>query len=137
MLDDLLIGDDGLVPFGQESPTHALMGRFGNVLLVNGEPDYRLSVQRGEVVRFYLTNARNTRTFNLSLPGARMKVVGSDVGTVRARGVGRERRDRARRALRRPRAVRSARARGAGEPGARTRPPLRPVLRRDRHARAW
>ena len=45
------------------------MGRFGNVLLVNGEPGYRLSVERGEVVRFYLTNARNTRTFNLSLPG--------------------------------------------------------------------
>ena len=37
-------------------------------------------MQRGEVVRFYLTNAANTRTFNLSFPGARMKVVGSDVG---------------------------------------------------------
>jgi FtsP/CotA-like multicopper oxidase with cupredoxin domain len=80
MLDDLLVGDDGLVPLGLESPTHALMGRFGNVLLVNGEPAYRLSVRRGEVVRFYLTNASNTRTFNLSLPGARLKVVGSDVG---------------------------------------------------------
>ena len=38
MLDDMLVDDDGLVPFGPESPTHALMGRFGNVLLVNGEP---------------------------------------------------------------------------------------------------
>ena len=80
LLDDVLIGDDGLVPLGAESPTHALMGRFGNLLLVNGEPGYRLAVARGEVVRFYLTNAANTRTFNLSWPGARMKVVGSDVG---------------------------------------------------------
>ena len=29
-------------PYGAESPTHALMGRFGNVMLVNGEPRYDL-----------------------------------------------------------------------------------------------
>ncbi|MBA3259463.1 MAG: multicopper oxidase family protein, partial [Gemmatimonadales bacterium] len=80
MLDDILIGGDGLVPLGEESPTHALMGRFGNTMLVNGEPGYRLQVKRGEVVRFFLTNAANTRTFNLSFPGARIKVVASDVG---------------------------------------------------------
>ncbi|MCR4341471.1 MAG: multicopper oxidase family protein [Gemmatimonadaceae bacterium] len=80
MLDDLLVGDDGLVPFGREAATHAFMGRFGNVFLVNGEPGYRLSIRRGEVVRFLLTNASNTRAFNLSFGGARMKVVASDVG---------------------------------------------------------
>jgi suppressor of ftsI len=80
MLDDILVNDDGLVPVGLESPTHALMGRFGNLLLVNGEPGYQLSVRRREVVRFYLTNTSNTRTFNLLLPGARLKVVGSDAG---------------------------------------------------------
>jgi FtsP/CotA-like multicopper oxidase with cupredoxin domain len=56
------------------------MGRFGNVFLVNGEPRYRLSVRRGEVVRFYLTNVSNTRTLNLSFPGARMKLVATDAG---------------------------------------------------------
>ena len=82
MLDDLLINDDGgLVPFGAESPTHALMGRFGNLLLVNGEPSYSLQARRGEVVRFLLTNVSNTRTFNLSFGGgARIKLVASDVG---------------------------------------------------------
>ena len=80
MLDDLLVGQSGMVPLGREAPTHALMGRFGNVLLVNGEPGYRLRVRRGEVVRFLFTNAASARTFNLSFPGARMKVVGSDVG---------------------------------------------------------
>src|SRR5215210_1345609 len=80
MLDDLLINDDGIVPFGADAATHALMGRFGNVLLVNGEPRYSLSVRKGEVVRFYFTNVSNTRTFNLSFAGARMKVVAGDVG---------------------------------------------------------
>jgi FtsP/CotA-like multicopper oxidase with cupredoxin domain len=63
-----------------DTPTHALMGRFGNVMLVNGEPRYELTVNRGEIVRFYLTNASNARLFNLSFPGARMKVVASDMG---------------------------------------------------------
>jgi FtsP/CotA-like multicopper oxidase with cupredoxin domain len=56
------------------------MGRFGNVFLVNGEPRYVLRVKRGEVVRFFLTNASNTRTLNLSFPGARMKLGGGDAG---------------------------------------------------------
>src|SRR2546425_418830 len=80
MLDDLLVGAAGPIPLGRESPTHALMGRFGNVFLVNGEPDYRLAVRRGEVIRFFLTNASSTRTLNLSFAGARMKVVAADAG---------------------------------------------------------
>ncbi|HET7276019.1 MAG TPA: multicopper oxidase family protein [Longimicrobiaceae bacterium] len=79
MLDDLLIGESGLVPYGKESATHALMGRFGNLLLVNGEPEYDLEVKRGAVVRFFLTNVANTRTFNVSFGGAAIKVVGSDL----------------------------------------------------------
>ncbi|MQA91848.1 MAG: multicopper oxidase domain-containing protein [Gemmatimonas sp.] len=80
MLDDILIDDVGLFPYGQEDATQALMGRFGNVLLVNGEPQYELEVRRGDVVRFYLTNVSNTRIFNVSFGGAPIKLVGSDVG---------------------------------------------------------
>jgi len=80
ILDDLLLTESGLVPFGAEAATHALMGRFGDVMLVNGEPGYQLDVRRSEVVRFYLTNVSNTRTLNVSFAGARMKVVASDVG---------------------------------------------------------
>jgi suppressor of ftsI len=79
ILSDLLIHRDELVPFGKESPDFALMGRVGNVFLVNGEPDWSLAVRRGEVVRFYLTNASNSRTYNLSFGGAPIKVVASDV----------------------------------------------------------
>jgi FtsP/CotA-like multicopper oxidase with cupredoxin domain len=80
MLDDLLLGEHGIVPYGLERATHALMGRFGNTMLVNGAPTYELDVDRGEVVRFFFTNVSNTRTFNLSFDGAPMKLVGTDVG---------------------------------------------------------
>lgn len=80
MLDDLLADAAGLLPWGEETPTHALMGRFGNVLLVNGEPRWQLAVDRGAVVRLWFTNVSNTRTWNVSLPGARMKAVASDLG---------------------------------------------------------
>ena len=81
MLDDLLLdSDDAPMPHGRESVTHALMGRFGNVFLVNGSPEYRLRLNRGAIVRFFLTNASNTRVFNVTIPGTRMKLVGGDVG---------------------------------------------------------
>ena len=81
LLDDLLVGDAGLIPWGAEATTHALMGRFGNVFLVNGEPGWTTVARRGEVVRFFLTNVSNTRTLNLSFgAGTRMKVVAGDVG---------------------------------------------------------
>ena len=79
ILDDLLVDDAGMIPWGDTGATHALMGRFGNVKLVNGRPGYRLRVQRGEVVRFFLTNVANARTFNLVFDGAPIKLVGSDV----------------------------------------------------------
>ena len=79
ILDDILMDDIGLIPFGATAPTNALMGRFGNVMLVNGSPDYSLQVSKGEVVRFYLTNVANSRTFNVTFGNAEVKVVGSDV----------------------------------------------------------
>jgi FtsP/CotA-like multicopper oxidase with cupredoxin domain len=79
-LDDVLIEHGKLAPFSESEPTHVAMGRFGNVMLVSGEPDLTLSAARGEVVRFYLTNTANTRVFNVTLPGARMKLVGADSG---------------------------------------------------------
>ncbi len=79
ILDDLLINDDTLIPFGKEGPDFSLMGRLGNVLLVNGEPDYHLHVHQGDVVRFFFTNTASSRTYNVSFGGAPIKVVASDV----------------------------------------------------------
>ena len=79
-LDDVLIEDGQIAPFSPEETTYAAMGRFGNVLLVAGEPELALTAQAGEVVRLYLTNTANTRVFKVVLPGARMKLVGGDSG---------------------------------------------------------
>ena len=79
-LDDVLIEDGSIAPFSRSETTYAAMGRFGNVLLVNGETELAMSAQRGEVVRFYLTNTANTRVFNVALPGGRIKLVGGDSG---------------------------------------------------------
>ena len=81
-LDDILLDDGKVAPFSRTETTHAAMGRFGDVLLVSGEPDLSLSAQLGEVVRLYLTNTANTRVFRVALPGARMKLVGGDSGRV-------------------------------------------------------
>src|SRR3954471_19419088 len=78
-LDDILIEDGAIAAFGEET-TPVAMGRFGNVMLVSGEPDLRFAARQGEVVRFYFTNTANTRVFNLRLPGARLKLVGGDSG---------------------------------------------------------
>ena len=79
ILDDILMDGQGPIPWGDRAPSHALMGRFGNVMLVNGATGYHLEVDRGDVVRFYITNVANSRTFNMVFGGARLKVVASDV----------------------------------------------------------
>jgi FtsP/CotA-like multicopper oxidase with cupredoxin domain len=81
-LDDILLEDGKVAPFSRTETTYAAMGRFGDVLLVNGETELSLSAQLGEVVRFYLTNTANTRVFKVAMPGARMKLVGGDSGHV-------------------------------------------------------
>jgi FtsP/CotA-like multicopper oxidase with cupredoxin domain len=79
-LDDILIEEGKVAPFSESETTHVAMGRFGNVMLVAGEPDLSLAATRAEVVRLYLTNTANTRVFNVTLSGARMKLVGADSG---------------------------------------------------------
>ena len=79
-LDDVLLEDGRIVPFLVSGPTHTAMGRFGNVMLTGGLTDFRLDARAGEVVRFCFTNTANTRIFNVSIPNARMKLVGGDSG---------------------------------------------------------
>jgi FtsP/CotA-like multicopper oxidase with cupredoxin domain len=79
-LDDILLEDGKVAPFSVDETTYAAMGRFGNVMLVNGESELALSARPGEVVRLYLTNTANTRVFNVALSGASMKRVGADSG---------------------------------------------------------
>jgi FtsP/CotA-like multicopper oxidase with cupredoxin domain len=79
-LDDLLLEDGKIAPFSPTETSYAAMGRFGNVFLTSGDPDLRLEAVAGEVVRLWLTNTANSRVFNVTLPGVRMKLVGGDSG---------------------------------------------------------
>jgi FtsP/CotA-like multicopper oxidase with cupredoxin domain len=81
-LDDVLLEDGQIAPFSRLETNYSAMGRFGDTLLIAGEPDLRLTARRGEVLRVYLTNTANTRVFKVALPGARMKLVGGDSGRV-------------------------------------------------------
>jgi FtsP/CotA-like multicopper oxidase with cupredoxin domain len=81
-LDDILLEDGKVAPFSRSETTYVAMGRFGEVLLVNGETGLSLDAGLGEVVRLYFTNTANTRTFRVALPGSRMKLVGGDSGHV-------------------------------------------------------
>lgn len=80
VLQDILLEAGKVASFSRTLVDHTLMGRFGNTLLVNGETNYQLEAKAGEVVRFYLTNVANVRPFNITLPGAKLRLVGGDNG---------------------------------------------------------
>lgn len=81
VLDDLLLDDNGNnVPYGVRNANFGLMGRFGNTFLVNGDTSYERTFKKGSIVRFYFTNVASARPFRIVIPGARMKLVGADVG---------------------------------------------------------
>ena len=79
-LDDLLVEDGHIASFHRSGPNYTAMGRFGNVMLINGETRFSDEATVGEVVRLYLVNTANTRIFNFALRGTRMKLVGGDSG---------------------------------------------------------
>jgi FtsP/CotA-like multicopper oxidase with cupredoxin domain len=79
-LDDLLVEDGHIAPFSKSGPTFVAMGRYGNVMLINGETEFSGQAAVGEVVRLYVVNTANTRIFNFAIRGARAKLVGGDSG---------------------------------------------------------
>lgn len=78
ILDDILLTEDGLQKFDPDIVTHTFMGRFGNTMMINGDTNYSLQVKQGDIVRFYLTNTANTRTFDFAIENHKIKLVGDD-----------------------------------------------------------
>ena len=79
-LDDVLLHDGAIAPFSKTETDYAAMGRYGNTLLIAGEPDLALTAKTGEVVRLWMVNTANSRVFRVTVPEARMKLVGGDNG---------------------------------------------------------
>lgn len=79
-LSDVPIDVNGQIAINKSGTDYSLMGHYGNVLLVNGQQNYDLQANTGEVVRLYLINSANVRPFNFSIKGVKMKLVGGDSG---------------------------------------------------------
>lgn len=71
-----------LVPFNKNAATHTLMGRYGNVLLINGKTNWQTTAKANTVQRLYIANASNARPYRFALEGVKMKIIGSDNGRV-------------------------------------------------------
>ena len=85
VLDDLLVEGGKLPHFTHGETSYALMGRYGNHLLVNNQMannQYaaKMTASANEVMRFYIVNTANARPFRISMSNAQMKVVGGDNG---------------------------------------------------------
>ena len=90
-VDRLLVLDDVRVDPGTGQTSDAtdmrseMMGREGNLLLVNGKPSNgSLRVAQGARTRLRIVNAANARYFNLRLDGASAIQIGGDGGLLRA-----------------------------------------------------
>src|SRR4029453_19222984 len=53
-VDDLLVEEGRIAPFSPTETSYAAMGRFGNLLLIGGQTDLRLTARAGEVLRLWL-----------------------------------------------------------------------------------
>jgi FtsP/CotA-like multicopper oxidase with cupredoxin domain len=78
ILDDVAENTD----YDKDLVTHALMGRYGDKVLVNDQDDYKLTLKQGEITRFFVTNVASVRTFDITFDGSQTKVVGGDNGRI-------------------------------------------------------
>ncbi len=67
ILDDILLDDDNQVAEFYKTMHTTMMGRYGNVLLVNGKVRPTYYAQSGEVLRLRFINIANARSFYVSL----------------------------------------------------------------------
>jgi FtsP/CotA-like multicopper oxidase with cupredoxin domain len=81
IFDDLKLGPDGdVAPFGDEHEHHA--GREGEVRLVNGRQEPELELAAGQIERWRIVNAANTRYVRLSIGGRPFSILGTDGGLI-------------------------------------------------------
>ncbi len=83
MLDDILLGEDAMTfpPFLASHP-ELMHGRYGNVLLTNARESDRVLAYGDAytIERWRIVNTANARTMELSIHGARFRVIGTDGG---------------------------------------------------------
>ena len=80
VLDDMLVSAQGQAVFYPDVVTHAIMGRFGNTLMINNQISYNLETEVGKKLRLYLVNVANARPFEFVIDGTQLNLIGSDAG---------------------------------------------------------
>jgi FtsP/CotA-like multicopper oxidase with cupredoxin domain len=82
VLDDFSEND----PFYKDLVNKTLMGRFGNIMLINNQEKFVMKAKENETIRFFTTNTANTRTFDFSISQENyiqpLKIVGGDIGRI-------------------------------------------------------
>ena len=83
MLDDIELDDDGALVL-DATPDDLMMGRHGNMLLVNGGLPGTLEVDAGTLERWRIVDVANGRLFALTLGDAPLDVIAGDGGLLPA-----------------------------------------------------
>ena len=79
LLDDLKLDAEGNVsPFGDSHEHHA--GREGEIRLVNGRQEPELELAGGQIERWRIVSAANTKYVRLSIGGQLFSIIGTDGG---------------------------------------------------------
>lgn len=80
--DDVLMNSDGTMAEITGTGHEGMMGRFGNMLLMNGEAELPVmgEIERGTAERWRVVNTANARTMWVKVEGAAWRVVGTDGG---------------------------------------------------------
>lgn len=82
ILDDFSMDD----VFYKDGVNKTLMGRFGNIMMINNQEDYNLQINTWESLRMYITNVANTRTFDFAVEKnwkkQSLKLVWWDIGKI-------------------------------------------------------
>ena len=80
MLDDILLDEDTQQVAPPDTSMMQLMGRLGNLLLVNGRSDRRVGITAGQTVLLRLVNPSNARFWDVYVEGQQLEVVATDDG---------------------------------------------------------
>ena len=78
VISDIAVGADGTVRTA--SPMERMLGREGDIVMVNGQTGRTMSAQPGDLERWRIVNACSSRYLRLRLDGQRVQLLGIDSG---------------------------------------------------------
>jgi len=81
-LDDIRLESNVEISAAGSGHMDTMHGRYGNIMLVNGQINYDLKAKTGDLIRLRLLNTANARFFDFAIEGQKLLVLGEDIGYV-------------------------------------------------------